>query len=168
MVSLRALFPFVLVAACSRQPAPSTEAPEPDAAVSPRGEAGVVPPDEGEPLRVAAPGERPPNTIYRSEIDYALSRGPGYLLYELGPEPYRLSGKFVGWEITRVFPDEPGLCVQGCDLMVGDIILSVNGDRLETPQALSNMIDALPGMDTLTIKSIRDEKRRVATYTLLE
>ncbi len=109
---------------------------------------------------------RPPATIYRSEIDHALARGPGYLLYELGPEPFRASGRFVGWEITRVFPEEPGLCAPGCDLQVGDVILSVNGDRLETPQALSNMIDALPSMDTLVIKSLRDQRRRVASYAL--
>lgn len=110
--------------------------------------------------------ERPLNTIFRSEIEQALSRGPGYLLYELGPEPYRLSGKFVGWEITKVFPDEPELCADGCDLQPGDIILSVNGDRLETPQALSNMVDTLPSMTKLVVKSIRNEKRRTATYSL--
>ncbi len=117
-----------------------------------------------EPKQTAA---RPPGTIFRSEIEHALSRGPGYLLYELGPEPFRLSGKFVGWEITKVFPDEPDLCADGCDLLPGDIILSVNGDRLETPQALSNMVEALPSTSKLVVKSIRNEKRRTSTYTLL-
>ncbi len=111
---------------------------------------------------------RPPGTIYRSEIEHALARGPGYLLYELGPEPFRLSGRFVGWEITRVFLDEPGLCAAGCDLEVGDVILSVNDRTVETPQALNNMIDTLPSTDTLVIKSIRNEKRRVAKYKLSE
>lgn len=161
------LFSVVVVGACASKPAPPaagavSAAPRPDAPAA----RGSVPPDTGAPLAPASVRERPPGTIFRSEIDRALARGPGYLLYELGPEPFRLSGTFVGWEITRVFPDEPGLCEDGCDLRVGDIILSVNGDRLETPQALSNMIDALPRTDTLTIKSIRDEKRRVATYTL--
>ena len=160
----------MLIVACSRQPGASSAPPQSNANASAALDAqgDGAPPDAGDPLTIAAPGDRPPNTIYRSEIDYALSRGPGYLLYELAPEPYRLSGKFVGWEITQVFPDEPNLCIQGCDLMVGYIILSVNGDRLETPQALSDMIDALPRTDTLTIKSIRDEKRRVRTYTLRE
>jgi len=143
------------------QPPSSADAPA-DAPVA----AATVPGSEGPALAEAPASARPPGTIYRSELDRALARGPGYLLYELGPEPYRLSGKFVGWEITRVFPDEPGLCAEGCDLLVGDIILSVNGDRLETPQAFSNLIEALPQLDTLVIKSLRDEKRRVATYTL--
>lgn len=113
-------------------------------------------------------GPRPPATIYRSEVERALARGPGYLLYELGPEPYRLSGRFVGWEITRVFPDEPELCAQGCDLIPGDIILSVNGDRLETPQAFSNLVEAMPGIDELVVKLIRDEQRRTTTYAIVE
>ena len=159
----------VAVGACASKPAPQSSPPPATASSTEAPEAAPsVPPDRGVPLVAEASSERPPGTIFRSEIDRALSRGPGYLLYELGPEPYRLSGTFVGWEITRVFPDEPALCRDGCDLMVGDIILSVNGDRLETPQALSNMIDALPRTDTLTIKSIRNEKRRVATYTLRE
>ncbi|MCR9164811.1 MAG: hypothetical protein ACE37F_15030 [Nannocystaceae bacterium] len=159
---------LVLVACASTpptRPEPPSAAAAPVEATAP---SETVQPDVGEPLSAATPTARPPSTIFRSEIERALARGPGYLLYELGPEPFRLSGTFVGWEITRVFPDEPGLCDEGCDLMVGDIILSINGDRLETPQALSNMIDALPSTDTLTIKSIRDEKRRVATYTLAE
>lgn len=163
------LFSVVVLGACASKPTPPASTPAATAPTSPEPAAGAtVPPDAGEPLAAAGESERPPGTIFRSEIDRALARGPGYLLYELGPEPFRLSGTFVGWEITRVFPDEPGLCQDGCDLMVGDIILSVNGDRLETPQALSNMIDALPRTDTLTIKSIRDEKRRVVTYTLRE
>lgn len=163
------LFSVVLLGACASTAPPQSAPPaaKPPTTNEPSS-ADAPPPDAGTPLAAATPSDRPPGTIFRSEIDRALARGPGYLLYELGPEPFRLSGTFVGWEITKVFPDEPGLCEDGCDLMVGDIILSVNGDRLETPQALSNMIDALPRTDTLTIKSIRNEKRRVATYTLRE
>lgn len=115
-----------------------------------------------------AGSDRPPHTIYRSEIDQALARGPGFLLAQLGPEPFRMQGRFVGWEITRVFPDLPQLCEPGCDLQVGDIILSVNGDRLETPTAFSNMVTRLPELDTLQVKSVRDEKRRVVTYQIVD
>lgn len=164
----RVLFVVTLVASgCSRSSASST--PPTESATSPAASsqaAGPEAPDPGASLSSAVATERPLNTIFRSEIEQALSRGPGYLLYELGPEPYRLSGKFVGWEITRVFPDEPDLCADGCDLQPGDIILSVNGDRLETPQALSNMLDTLPSMTKLVVKSIRNEKRRTATYSL--
>ena len=110
---------------------------------------------------------RPPRTIYRSEIDRALAGGPGYLLYQLSPEPFRVSGKFVGWEITQLFPDDPELCAPGCDLAIGDVILSVNGDRLETPQAFSAMLAKLPKLQTLEVHSLRNEKRRKAKYKIV-
>jgi type II secretory pathway component PulC len=146
-----------------------TTSPEPARADAPStGDDAVAEPAPVAGEVAEARGPRPPATIYRSELELALSRGPGFLLGQLAPEPYRLSGRFVGWEITRIFPDLPQLCADGCDLQVGDVILSVNGDRLETPQAFSNMIDALPSMDRLVVKSLRDEKRRVATYTLVD
>jgi hypothetical protein len=116
----------------------------------------------------AGEGPRPPQTIYRSELDRALARGPAYLMRELGPEPFRLHRKFVGWEVTRVFPDDPELCRSGCDLVVGDVILSVNGNRLETPEALSQLIETLPRLTQLEVASLREQRRRVVTYRLVE
>jgi S1-C subfamily serine protease len=113
-------------------------------------------------------GPRPPQTIYRSELDRALRGGPAYLLRQLGPEPFRQAGRFVGWELTRVFPDDPDLCAAGCDIMPGDVILLVAGDRLETPQALSRLIERLPELDTLEVRSTRNGTGRVVTYALVE
>jgi hypothetical protein len=111
---------------------------------------------------------RPPRTIYRSEIDRALRGGPGYLLRQLGPEPFRHGGRFVGWELTRVFPDDPDLCAPVCDIEVGDVILAVAGDRLETPQALSQLLERLSKLEALEVQSLRHGKRRVVTYGLVE
>jgi hypothetical protein len=111
---------------------------------------------------------RPPATIYRSEIDRALRGGPGYLLRQLGPEPFRHQGRFVGWQLTRLFPDDRTLCAPGCDIQVGDVILAVAGDRLETPQALSKLLERLPELDQLEVHSLRNDNHRVVTYTLVE
>lgn len=115
-----------------------------------------------------SPVARPANTIFRSEVVRVTNFGPAYLLRELGPEPFRHAGRFVGWEITQVFPDDPGLCAPGCDLQVGDVVLSVNGSRLETPQQLSDEFGKLPDRSKLTIVSLRDEKRRSVSYTIVE
>lgn len=155
------------VACASSSPEPSVT-PEPPPTSAPADAEPREAPPSAASMVPGPKGDREPGAIYRSEVEQALARGPGYLLAQLGPEPFRISGKFVGWEITRIFPDEPGLCRDACDLQVGDVILSVNGDPLETPQAFSNMVDALPRLDRLVVKSIRDEKRRVATYTLVD
>lgn len=146
--------------ACRPVPAtpPATEAPA--SPVPPVKEATLPAPD-------VAPAEpRPPLVVYRSEVDRALARGPGYLLAQLGPEPFRVGGHVVGWTITRVFPDEPPLAA--CDLKPGDVVLSVNGDRLATPTALSSLIERLPELDTLEVQRLRHDQREVIRYTLVE
>jgi type II secretory pathway component PulC len=148
---------------------PSGDEPLISGPEDPDHEAPAMTEDSPEPASTtAAPGSRPPHTIYRSEIERALTGGPAYLLRELGPEPFRMEGKFVGWELTAVYPDDPGLCDPGCDIAAGDVILSVNGDRLETPQALTDMLARLPKTDELVVKSLRNEKRRVVTYTIVD
>ncbi len=166
--------PWVVVLGCAGPRATVTPTDEPDAAPPSNAEPGQ-PIVADEPV-IAVPAtdvspavaNRPPKTIYRSELERALAGGPGYLLYQLAPEPYKLSGKFVGWEITKLFPSDPELCAPGCDLEIGDVILSVNGDRLETPQAFSDFLTKLPKMRSLDVRSLRNERRRVVKYAIVE
>lgn len=148
------------------------EAPDPTA-----GEPIADPDDASDPSESQAEHEappprpeepRPPTSIYRSELVRATSFGPAYLLRELGPEPFRHRGTFMGWEITRVFPSDPGLCAPGCDLEVGDVVLSVNGSKLETPQQLSDALDAVAEASKLEVVTLRGEKRRQVTYSIVE
>lgn len=156
-----ALWSSTCLLAC--RPVDPTPPDEPRDIPSPVASDTSAPTDD---MRERAP--RPPATLYRSEVDWALRRGPAYLLAQLGPEPFRHGGRFVGWEITRVFPDDRELCAPGCDIEVGDVILGVDGDRLETPQALSRVLERLPNLDVLEVQSLRNGKRRVVTYTLVE
>mgnify|MGYP001175072316 CR=1 FL=1 len=127
-----------------------------------------APPASVMPVADATRPNRPPRTIYRSEIDRATDRGPAYFLRQLKPEPFRHHGVFVGWEVTDLFPDDPGLCGVGCDVALGDVILSVNGSRLETPQQLSDAFTDLPRQTRLVVHSLREGKRREVTYTIVD
>lgn len=113
-------------------------------------------------------GPRPPRTIYRVELERALAGGPAYLLSQLGPEPFRHQGQFAGWRITTVFPDDPELCAPGCDLAVGDVILRVNGDRLETPTAFAAMLERLGELEALEVTRLRDGEAQSITYTIVD
>jgi hypothetical protein len=170
-----ALLGPVLLLACRLAP---SEAPPPDASAWPddddaelRGE-DEAPPDPAPPVEaeVGPPlRPRPPHAIFRDELRRATGPGPAYLLRQLGPEPFRHQGHFVGWEITQLFPEDPGLCAPGvCDLELGDVILGVNGHRLDTPQDLSTAFEALPGWTHLRVQSLREGKRRDATYTIVD
>jgi hypothetical protein len=147
------------------------EAPPPDAVAwlgqgSARGELDAEPEDAD---AGQAPRARPPRSIFRDELERATAPGPAYLLRQLGPEPLRHQGRFVGWEITQLFPEDPALCAPGrCDLAVGDVILGVNGHRLATPQDLSDALRALPAWTALHVQSLRNGQRRQVTYAVID
>lgn len=112
---------------------------------------------------------RPPGVIYREELIRATRGGNApYLLGQLGPEPYAPQGRFEGWIITRVWPGDPELCAPGCDLRSGDIIMSVNGSRLETPEQLSNLLADLDALQTLELSGIRDGEFFERSHAILE
>lgn len=112
---------------------------------------------------------RPPNVIYRAEIDRATGGGkPGYLLRELAPEAYRPRGAREGWVIGSVFPNDPGLCADHCDLYPGDIILTVNGNPLERPEQLSELMSQVETMTTLEVRLVRDGKLHERSYEILD
>lgn len=172
-----AWLPLVLALGCAadaKSPASSPETDRSAAAPSDRDARLLadledeVTADAADQAPASVPTDRPPQTIYRSELDRALARGPGYLLRQLDPEPFRHQGHFVGWEIGALFPDDPDLCAPGCGVAVGDVILSVAGDRLQTPQALSNLIEKLPRMQKLEVRSLRNGERRVVTYRIVD
>jgi type II secretory pathway component PulC len=147
----RGLGALVLAAACGTSPASKGAAAPDEPLIDENAERNPQPPRADE----AADAPRPARTIYRDELVRALGQGPAYLLRQLGPEPHRPQGKWVGWRITRVFPDDPGLCRGGCDLLVGDVVLSVNGNTLERPEQLSDLVQALPSATTLVVERLR-------------
>lgn len=123
-------------------------------------------PDATPPAKM--PNPRPEGVIYRDELARVAAAGPAVLLRNLGPEPVRHNGGFFGWRITRVFPEFADLCREGCDLEVGDVIVSVNGDQLETPDAFAAMFARIPDLNVLEIVRIRDGQRSTAVYTISE
>lgn len=122
--------------------------PDPPADPSPATADDVAPEPAGPP--------RPEGAIFRSELIRATQGGSApYLMAQLAPEPYRPQGRFEGWVITRVWPGDPELCAPGCDLQTGDILLSINGSKLETPEELSNMLARLDEIESLDLTGIR-------------
>jgi type II secretory pathway component PulC len=170
----RPLRPAVVLAcalACACRPDATTTPPPSDE----HDDAEVEPPPAEETAPVAdapavapLPADRPARTIYRIELDRALARGPGWLLGQLDPTPMRQGGQFVGWRIGVVFPDAPDLCPPGCDLLAGDVILSVQGDALKTPQALEAMIARLDGLESLEVDRVRDGTRERVRYAIVD
>lgn len=146
----------------------------PSPAAPPRSEATARPSDAPEPATrtpdAASVDDQdaasPSDTIARSDLDEVLSHGPAWLLRQIAPEPYRPKGRFEGWIITDVFPDAPELCGPRCDLRKGDVILSVEGDRVETPDAFVALLARLPELSQLEVVRLRDGALERKRFTI--
>lgn len=119
-------------------------------------------------LEAAAP-PRPAQTIFRRELERATHGGrPPYLIQQLGPEAHRPGGRFIGWKITRVWPDDPDLCAPGCDLRPGDVVVAVNGMPLQYPEELSDLMAKLEHIETLKVQMLRNGKLRKVEYDIVD
>jgi type II secretory pathway component PulC len=168
---LRIFAAAMLVAlACrsERTSTPPSANDEPEWSDDETADAAPPPVDDADPGVAPLAADRPPRTIYRVELDRALARGPGWLLGQLDPEPVRQGGRFVGWRIDAVFPDAPDVCPPGCDLLPGDVILAVQGDPLQTPQALEALIARLDALSALEIDRVRDGTKEHVVYTVVD
>ena len=125
------------------------------------------PPPEPIPPIAATPAKvRPDGAIFRSEVVRATERGPAYLMRQLQPVPHRPAGRFAGWQITALFPDDPSLCDE-CDLAVGDVIIAVNGNPLERPEQLSALLQELEDTKGLEVVRVRDGVREIKRYPIV-
>lgn len=150
---------------CSRRAAPTSTPPAtPPAPTTAAHDTTPAPTAATTPS--ATPGSAP-GTIARADLESALAHGPAWLLRQLGPEPYSEGSRFVGWEITAVFPDAPELCAAGCDLRRGDIILAVEGDRVETPTAFAKLFERAASLEALHVVRMRDGDREQVVFPIV-
>jgi len=160
---LHPLAPLIVVFALGCRPGSEAEAP---AQRSGANESGAS--ESSDPSDEVATTTRPANVIYRDELLRATQHGNApYLLAQLGPEAYTPKGRFEGWIITRVWPGDPQLCAPGCDLQVGDVILSVNGSSFETPEQLSNALAELDAIERIELTGIRGGEVFQRSYAVL-
>jgi type II secretory pathway component PulC len=156
----RSVLPLVVLLMGCRT-APDTQ-PRPDRPLieQPAESGNSTPKPEGPP--------RPAGAIYRSEIIRATQGGSAaYLMSQLAPEPYRPQGRFEGWVVTRVWPGDPELCAPGCDLAPGDVLLSVNGSKLDTPEQLSNLLGRIDELESIDLVGIRGGEFFERSYPVL-
>ena len=157
----RAIVCVLVLAACRRDNTSTTPTETPPREPPIAGDDSVREPPAPSP----PPRPREPGTIYEDELERVTSHGPAWLLRQLAPVAHRRSGRFAGWTITACFPDDPELAA-AADLEIGDIILSVEGDTLATPNAYSALFERAGRLDALHVARIRDGRREELVYRI--
>jgi C-terminal processing protease CtpA/Prc len=85
-----------------------------------------------------------------------LEQGPGRFLQKVNIEPHLARGRFVGWRILALFPDEPAT-TRGV-LQPGDTLVRVNGQSVERPEQFKNVWDSLATESQLVLQVMRAGK----------
>ena len=94
-----------------------------------------------------------------------IKKRPPFLLQGLSLDrhPPKDYGPFQGWRITAV----SNACLARA-LKPGDIILSVNGNRIERPSDLQKLWELLPNAPFLDVVMVRDGKVLTRRYRVVE
>jgi hypothetical protein len=79
--------------------------------------------------------------------------GPHTLLRALETEPARLNGKLLGYRIVSLAPEAAFL--RRAQLLPGDIITSVNGAPLLTPEDFMKLWSSLPALAAIEVNLLR-------------
>jgi hypothetical protein len=164
-VSVAAL---VAVAACGPKVDPRSPFDEDDPRAGRAGE-----PEAATPVVTDAPAAPPPafagpvvreGTIERAALTATLDAQPGELLRCFEVAAVEDAGKFAGWRLVRFV----GGCTRfdGVDLLVGDVLVSVNGRVLVKPTDLGDLWKELYTADVIVAELRRGPAPFQLRYTV--
>ncbi len=78
-------------------------------------------------------------------------------------EPYYLNGNLLGYRLKFI---RPGAFLFRLGLRPGDIIVRINGHKLDNPQVLFNLFSSVDDLTSVTVDFIRDGMRRTLLVTV--
>lgn len=126
-------------------------APDVEPAPPPRAEAPL-----GKGLRTG--------TIARSRLIAVLDAGPGTFLRQLEVAPKKQGERFVGWELVQVVDRASPLI--DVDLIVGDVLLAINGKPISRPDQLQTVWESLRTANEVTASLWRGESQLTLAFTV--
>jgi type II secretory pathway component PulC len=143
--------------------ADESAAPQSTAILRAQGRSGSV-----EPLRSAHAlnTDLQAGSITRSALQAELARGVGRFLQNVRVEAVLSHGEFVGWRLLALFPKRPDVHVQV--LKTGDVLLRINGESIERPEAFKAVFDSLTGAKELVLDIERDGQPSTLRYSIVD
>ncbi len=130
----------------------------------PREEARVEP-AEAEPAAVyVSPTTQ--GTIARADLLPVLDAGFGAFLGGVGTEPDLQEGQFVGFRITRLYPED--VRFTSLDLKPGDTVVAVNARPIERPEQALQTWNELRVASAIVVDYLRDGEPRQLRFEILD
>lgn len=147
---------LALLGACGgSSPAPSSSAQR-----GAGGEQPAAPPESPEEGRAVS------GTIVRSDLEPILEGGLGRFLQGVETEPHVADGEFVGFRLTRLYPDDERFAA--LDIGPGDTVVRVNGQPIERPEQALQVWNSLRVASELMIEYLRDGETRELRFEIVD
>ena len=149
-----------LLGGCAASPAQRPDEPLIVESDAPSSLEPAAPPPRPAPVRM------PPGTIARAEYERVLADAPGLLLAHLDAEPVLAAGKFRGWRLRSLFDGDPRF--SGATIHAGDVVVAINGKKLERPEQFFEAWEAARGRSDLTVDLLRDGARQTLKWRIID
>jgi len=104
--------------------------------------------------------------ITRAALLPVLDGGLGRFLQGVETEPELEDGRFVGFRIARLYPEDPRF--RAIDLGPGDTILKVNGQSVERPEQALSVWNGLRVASELWIEYSREGELRELRFAIVD
>jgi membrane-associated protease RseP (regulator of RpoE activity) len=91
----------------------------------------------------------PEARLDRASLAQVLDAGPGAFLARFEVRPAFHGNVFFGWELVRFV--EPSSPLASAGIHPGDVVTEVNRHKLERPENLSKLWEALRAAETITV-----------------
>ncbi len=134
----------------------------------------VAAPERGTEERLAEPPPPPPaptcqafaapGVLRRAALVRAVDGGLGRWLQGVDVAPERRDGRFQGWMVRRLHPDDP--CFAEVDLRPGDVVTRVNGRSLERPEQANEVFGSLRTARSLVVELVRNGQPRTLSLSV--
>lgn len=148
--------------------APATPAPPPAQTPQAPRAAPPLPPvsDIADTQRsVAPPGKGlRTGTIARDRLIAVLNAGPGSFLRQFEVAPRLAGDRFLGWQLVQLLDHAGPLTT--IDLVSGDVLLAINGNRLSRPDELQTIWDSLRTANELNAHLWRGDAKFDLRFTI--
>ena len=113
---------------------------------------------------LAKPRDARHQKLSSAQVESVLKAGPHAVIRAFEVEPAYRDKTFVGFRIVRINPHPVfGVASQ---IKIGDILVSANGVRIETPSQFMGAWQKLKTVKSVTIRLLRDGQSKLFAWSI--